>query len=72
MHESKYKIGDTAWMIEYEKAIAVTITGVLSLWQDGKFSGYKYYLKQESDTSAYGWITEEKLHASKEDLINSL
>jgi len=66
----KYEIGKEVYLLDYSRVEKWIITGVFLDQSEKKNYHYKYCFKPNLDS--YGWIKEDKLFPSKEELIKSL
>lgn len=72
MPEPKYKLGDEIFILE-EKVERRKIVGIVALFtQKGVFSKFKYWLSKNEVIQTYGWMAEEKIFATREELLASL
>lgn len=69
-----YHVGDTVYMIEQNKIVEKTITGVIALsdYDEKKFDTYRYYLETRKSIESYGWTKESDLHISRAVLLGTL
>ncbi len=65
MKTHKYKIGDVVYFLESSGVGKNRVTGIHLMRED-------YYYSFSKDISEYGWRHEDKLFATKEDLLKSL
>ncbi len=70
----KFHIGDCVYYIGDRKITEAKITGVIGLYEryDSNFIGYMYYTRQGNEIHEYGWINEDSLSISRQQLKDSL
>lgn len=77
----KFNIGDAVFYLNDSQIKNSIVVGIFSCFDDDtswdarkkpKLVQFKYHFQIRTETYAYGWISESKVFATKEELIASL
>lgn len=65
----KYNIGDEVWLIRNDQVESFEITKRAEDWKGRYYTGYVENIKS---MHGFGWVSENNVFSSREDLIKSL
>jgi hypothetical protein len=72
MNQPKYNIGDTVFTLQSDGVIENVVYGIIFVNNELRYKLHDRKSVLPQKTTEYGWIQEERLFPTKEELIQSL